>query len=217
MRKLLTLLDSLIVAIIIAVLAVFGGQNTHSASYQFLGAQFTAPVWWISTAAAILGLVVGLLVLAPGFATTGWRAHGLRRDHTRLRGDYEGLQGQMARLNAEHEALLAQHQAAVADHNVQPTPSTTVPPVVAVPPVGQTPPVLAYQHPSVPSLDNTAVGSPGARPTDQTDGVPSLDNTALGSSSQQPAGDPLYQEPQTEPPAGQSQPVREESPASWRR
>ncbi len=66
---------------LLAILALFGAQNQDPVALHFLGfSSRPVPVSLAILAAAVVGLLVGLLVMLPGRITTGRMAGRLQRD-----------------------------------------------------------------------------------------------------------------------------------------
>jgi uncharacterized integral membrane protein len=104
MRTLRSLLHVVPAVVLFVVLAIFVVENIRTERYTFLGNTITGNVWWIVTAAALLGFVAAATLLVPGRVSAGWRSRRLGREAGRHEQELTTVQAQ----NAQHVAELSQ-------------------------------------------------------------------------------------------------------------
>ena len=104
MRRLRSLTSLILTVLLFIVLAIFLVENIRTERYTFLGNTFTGNVWWIVTAAALLGFLVAAILFLPGRVSAGWRSRRLGREAARREQDLTIVRAQ----NAQHVAELSQ-------------------------------------------------------------------------------------------------------------
>jgi hypothetical protein len=104
MRPLRVLLRIGPAVVLFIVLAIFVVENIRTERYAFLGNTITGNVWWIVTAAALLGFVAAAALLVPGRVAVGWRSRRMGREAGRREQDLTTVRAQ----NAQHVAELSQ-------------------------------------------------------------------------------------------------------------
>jgi uncharacterized integral membrane protein len=103
-------LGMLIGVAIVAGLAVFAVENIHTVSATFLNQGFTLHLWWIAIGAALAGLILGLLMMAPGRIDAGKRAIMYRQDIEQREQELHNLQSEHERMVNERERLIAERE-----------------------------------------------------------------------------------------------------------
>jgi uncharacterized integral membrane protein len=103
-------LGMLIGVAIVAGLAVFAVENIHTVSATFLNQGFTVHLWWIAIGAALAGLILGVLMMAPGRIDAGKRAIMYRQDIEQRDQELHNLQSEHERMVNERERLIAERE-----------------------------------------------------------------------------------------------------------
>lgn len=196
MRFLSNLLLGLVAAVLVLALAVFALQNIGAVPVQFLGYRATGNVWWVVLAAAALGFVVAMLLMAPGRVAASWRIQGLWRqlqrqdqelatvrqqgadaeaEHNQLQQQYQQLQTQHNQLASEHQDMAAERERLLMERNqlrqqpvmAQPDPAPAIIPGMAAAPFVEMPSPPEAVQSDVPREDEVVTQRPYRTPSDE--------------------------------------------------
>lgn len=121
MRVVKNFFAAIIALVIVAALAIFAAQNLTPLPVRYLGATFTANLWWLVLGGAALGFILALVLVAPGAWLSSWRARrenrqmsqeveSLRRQHTQLRAERDRLQTERDGLRVERNNMRAERE-----------------------------------------------------------------------------------------------------------
>jgi uncharacterized integral membrane protein len=110
MRFLSSLLGATIVAVAAVLLTLFAIENSKNVTLNFLGMPFTGNVWWLILGAAAIGLILGLLLVAPGRLIVGYRSTTLSRVNTQREHELAALRDEHEQLQAERDQLYGEHE-----------------------------------------------------------------------------------------------------------
>lgn len=134
MRTLGRIFWAILGAVIVVVMAVFAAENLAPVRARFVGSTFSASLWWIVVGSAVLGLVLGMLLVGPGRIAASWRARNAGRERERAQTELVALRERHSALQAERDTLQAERdhlRTRVTQLSRAATPQTSAQPVVS--------------------------------------------------------------------------------------
>jgi uncharacterized membrane protein len=110
MRRLISFLIGIVLAVVVVGLVVLVAQNGQGEQFTFLGTTFQGDKGWLAAGAVALGFVLAFLVLIPGRMASAWHGWWLGRRGQTLEDRLRALREEHAELQGSHRRLLEEHQ-----------------------------------------------------------------------------------------------------------